>query len=288
VAQELFGRIGSITVKKKGEATGREFRGLRFSFNIVKTTTADPNIGNITIYNLSKDHRALLEEEDAQIVLRAGYSGFGTDPVAAASVLGRNLAEILYVGDIRLNGIRTERQGPDIASILECSTGIVAMRDAKINKSFGPGTTTLQVIKELVATLGLTISQLQTDGGDVYLGGFSATGSSKDLLTGVLKKLGVDWSIQDDELHIVNPTIPTSEPVVLLTKDTGLIGIPTKRSNGSYVFQSLLNPRIRPGRPLSVVSEVVTGIFRPAKVGFQGDLDGGPWDTTVEAIEVGG
>ena len=288
MGQELFGRVGSITIKKKGEINGREFRGLRFAFNVVKTTVANPNIGNITIYNLSRDSRALLEQEDAQIVLRAGYSGFGVSPIAPASIQGGEVAEILYVGDIRLNGIRTERQGPDIASLLECSTGLIAMREAKINKSFGPGTTTLQVIKELASTLGLTISQLQTTGSDVYLGGVSLSGQTKDILTGVLNKLGVTWSIQDDELHIVDPTITTSEPVVLLSPETGLIGIPTKRTNGSYVFKSLLNPKIKPGRPLSVVSESITGLFRPAKCTYHGDLDGGPWDTIVEAIEIGG
>ena len=287
MADELFGRIGSVTVTKKGASTGREFRGLRFSFNIVKTSEANPNIGNVTIFNLSAESRSLLEEPDAQVLIRAGYSGFGVNPVSPVAVQGNDLSEILYVGDVRLNGIRTERRGPDIASILECSTGLIAMREAKINKSFGPGTTALQVIKELASTLGLNISQLQTEGTDVFLGGISLSGASKDILTNILKKLGVQWSIQDDELHIVSKDLATNEPVVFLSPETGLIGIPTKRTNGGYMFKSLLNPKIRPGRPLSVESKTVSGLFRPRKVSFIGDLDGGPWDTIVEAIQVG-
>ena len=287
MANELFGRIGSVSVLKRGEAQAREFKGLRFSFNVTKTSEANPNTGKITLFNLAAQNRSLLEEPNSQIVVKAGYSGFGVNPIETASILGGDLAEIIYVGDIRLNGIKNERRGPDIATTLECSTGLVALNEAKINKSYTKGTTAIQVITDLASSMGLNIAQLQTSGADVFLGGLSLSGSSKDALTTILKKLGVQWSIQDDELHIVDKQLPTAEPVVLLTENTGLIGVPTKMANGGYIFKSLLNPKIRPGRTLSVISKTATGLFRPRKVDFVGDLDGGPWETTVEAIAIG-
>lgn len=287
MANELFGRIGSITVTKKGAVTGTEFRGLRFAFNVEKTSEANPNVGQITIYNLAAENRALLEEPKSQIIVKAGYSGFGINPIEPSSFLQKDLSEIIYVGDIRLNGIKTERRGPDIATVLECSTGLNVMQESKVNKSYAPGTTAIQVIKEVADTMGLNISQFQTLGADVFLGGLSLSGPSKDVLTDILKKLGVQWSIQDDELHIVDKQLPTAEPVVLLTDQTGLIGIPTKMSNGGYIFKCLLNPKIRPGRQLVVKSGTISGTFKPRKVAHQGDLDGGPWETNIEAIEVG-
>lgn len=287
MANESFGRIGSVTVTKRGDATGREFRGLRFAFNVTKTSEANPNVGTVTLFNVSEDNRAALEEPNSQVIVKAGYAGFGVNPVETSEVLGPNLAEIIYVGDVRLNGIRTERRGPDIVTTLECSTGLNAMSGAKLNKSFAPGTTALQVIQELASSMGLNIAQIQTTGSDVYLGGLTMSGASKTLLTGILQKLGVQWSIQDDELHIVDKQLATAEPVVLLTQETGLIGVPTKRTNGGYIFKSLLNPKIRPGRTLVVQSGAISGTFRPRKVDHQGDLDGGPWDTTIEAVEIG-
>lgn len=287
MGNELFGRLGSVSVTKRGSNVAREFKGLRFAFNITKTSEANPNVGTVSLFNVSKESRALLEEPESQVVIAAGYSGFGVNPIETTSILGLDKTEVIYIGDIRLNGVRHERKGPDILTTLECSTGINALSSAKINKSFAKGTTALQVIQELASTMGLNIAQLQTEGADVFLGGLSLSGPSKNILTDVLNKLGVQWSIQDDELQIVDKQLVTGEPVVLLTKETGLIGVPTRRTNGSYVFQSLLNPKIRPGRPLSVVSDAITGIFRPRKVDHQGDLDGGPWDTTIEAIEVG-
>lgn len=287
MANELFGRIGSVSIMRKGDIQAREFRGLRFLFNVTKTSEANPNTGTVTIYNVAPENRALLEEPKSQVIVKAGYSGFGINPIDPTTVLGPDLAEIIYVGDIRLNGIKIERKGPDIATTLECSTGLIAMQEAKINKSYAQGTTAIQVIGELAQSMGLNISQLQTAGSDVFLGGLSLSGSSKDMLTTILKKLGVQWSIQDDELHVVDKQLPTAEPLVLLTDKTGLIGIPTKMTNGGYVFKSLLNPKIRPGRTLSVLSNQITGLFKPRKVNHVGDLDGGPWETTVEAIEVG-
>lgn len=284
MGSELFGRIGSVSVTQKGAARATEFKGLRFSFNVSKTSEANPNNGKVTIFNLSAQGRALVEEPDSQVIVKAGYSGFGVNPLD----LVFDKSEIIYVGDVRLNGIHNERQGPDIATTLECSTGLIAMREAKMNKSYAPGTTALQVITDMASSLGLDPSQIQTTGADVFLNGLSLSGSTKDLLSGMLKKLGVQWSIQDDELHIVDKKLPTAEPVVLLNEKTGLIGVPTKRSNGGYVFRSLLNPKIRPGRPLAIQSETVGGLFKPRKVDHQGDLDGGPWDTVVEAVEVSG
>jgi hypothetical protein len=287
IGNELFGRIGSVSVLKKGAVQAREFRGLRFAFNITKTSEANPNTGIVSVYNVSAENRTLFEEPKSQIIVKAGYSGFGVNPVEPQSVLGKDLAEIIYIGDIRLNGIKTQRQGPDVVTQLECSTGIVPLEGAKLNKSYAQGTTALQVITELASSMGLNISPFQTAGAHVFLGGLALSGSSRDLLTGILKKLGVQWSIQDDELHIVDKTLPTAEPLVLLTEFTGLIGIPTKMTNGGYIFKSLLNPKIRPGRSLSVVSEAITGIFKPRKVTHQGDLNGGAWETTVEAIGIG-
>ena len=106
------------------------------------------------------------------------------------------------------------------------------------------------------------------------------------MMTNVLSKLGVQWSIQDDELHITDTDLTTDEAPVFLTSETGLIGIPTKRRNGGYLFSSLLNPKIRPGRPLIIESELVSGTFRPLKVNHLGDLDDGPWDTQVEAFQI--
>lgn len=287
MSEVLFGRIGSISVTKKGSSEAKEFKGLRFSFKISKTSEANPNVGNIALYNLSVESRSLLEEPQSQIILRTGYSGFGVNPLAPSTLQGNNFTEVLYIGDIRLNGISTERNGPDIITNLECSTGINTMNDSKINKSFAPGTSSIQIINALTESMGLKPSQLQTEGSDVFLSGFTASGASKDVLTKVLGKLGVQWSIQDDELHIVQKTVATGEQVVFLSRDTGLIGVPTKRSNGSYVFQSLLNPKIRPGKTLSIESRTITGLFRPRTVDHQGDLDGGPWESTIEAVEIG-
>jgi len=283
----LFGRVGSISVIKKGESEATEFKGLRFSFKITKTSEANPNIGNVSIFNLSAESRALLEEPKSQIIVKTGYSGFGVNPIGVSTLQGNDLTEIIYVGDIRLNGISTERNGADIITNLECSTGLNTFNDSKINKSFAKGTTAQQIISSLTDSMGLKPSQLQAAGSEVFLGGFSASGASKDVLSKILKKLGVEWSIQDDELHIVEKTLTTGEELVFLSSETGLIGVPTKRANGSYVFQCLLNPKIRPGKSLSIQSKTITGIFRPRTVDHQGDLDGGAWDTTIEAVEIG-
>ena len=219
----LFGRIGSIIVTPPGGGLSREIKGLRFSFNIEKTSENTINSAVIVLFNINSDSRSALEEPDAKISIKAGYSGFGVNPTENEFLFGPDKSEILYTGDLLPNGIKNERKGPDIATTLECGTGLVTTRDSKINKSFGPGTTAIQVIQEVAASMGLSISQLQTAGADVFLNGLSISGASKDVMTKILSKLGVQWSIQDDELHITDTDLTTAEAPVLLSSETGLI-----------------------------------------------------------------
>lgn len=283
---QLFSRIGSLSVKPPNGGLVREFKGLRFTFNIEKTSEPNPNFGKFSIFNLNEESRSSLEAKDSEITCRAGYAGVGVNTIESGFLFGKDLAEILFIGQIQKNGIKTERIGPDIITHLECATALSKVRDSTINKSFSPGTTAITVIKEVASSMGLNISQLQTTGTETFLNGISLSGASKTVLTNVLNRLGVQWSIQDDELHIVEPDKPTAEPAVLISSSTGLIGIPTKRQDGSIVFVSLLNPKLRPNRAIILDTSTITGNFRARKVVHNGDFDGGPFDSQVEATEI--
>jgi hypothetical protein len=287
MAQQLFNRIGSIAVHspKMPASTAREFTGLRFAFNIEKTAEPANNTAKFTIWNLSKNSRALFEEKDAVVICKLGYSGIGTYSDGVA-VSGQNLAEQTFIGNIIENGIRLERTGGDIALNIECATAAVATRDSVVNKSFGEGTPIISIVNELASILGIKISNIPVADFGVALNGASLSGNVKDMMTTLLGKNGMTWSVQDDELQITQINKPTTEQAVIMNSYSGLIGVPTKRQDGTLFFTSLLNPKLKPNRIVLFGSREINGTFRVQKVTHTGDLEAGKFDSIVEAKEL--
>ena len=53
-------------------------------------------------------------------------------------------------------------------------------------------------------------------------------------------------------------------------------------------FKSLLNPKIRPGRLVSIASSKVIGLYKVRKAKYKGDTHGGTYEVTAEAKEFSG
>lgn len=287
MAQQLFNRVGSIAVHspKMPASTAREFTGLRFNFNIEKTAEPTNNTAKFTIWNLSKTSRSLFEEKDAVVICKLGYAGIGTYSEGKA-IAGQNLAEQIFIGNIIENGIRIERTGGDIALHVECATAADKTRDTVINKSFSAGTPVLSIVNELSSLLGIKISNLPIADFGIALNGASISGNVKDAMTNLLGRNGMTWSIQDDELQITQLDKPTTEQAVIMNSSSGLIGVPTKRKDGTLFFTSLLNAKLKPNRIVLFGSREINGMFRVQKVTHTGDLDAGKFDSVVEAKEL--
>ena len=74
------------------------------------------------------------------------------------------------------------------------------------------------------------------------------------------------------------------EEKVVISPETGLVSIPKKLTDG-IEFLSLLNPLLRPGRPVQIKSKFLKGedFFIVRKVQHQGDNFSGPWNSFTEA-----
>jgi hypothetical protein len=62
----------------------------------------------------------------------------------------------------------------------------------------------------------------------VYSGGFSFCGRAETAMRNVCQYLGLTWSIQNHEIQILAKERPFGDELVLLTPDSGLIGIPSR------------------------------------------------------------
>ena len=258
----------------KGE-DGVKVSGLRVAFDIDKTPQSTANNAKISIYNLNESNRDLLknDKENLFIILEVGY---------------QDEIDQLWVGDIKRS--TTGRKGADFVTTIESEDGGQAIREARIDKSYAPGTNIKSIIGDLANTLkdagGVAIGTLSRVKDEVTQNGFTASGISKIVLDDLAEKQDLEWSIQDNEVQFLEPDQDTGEEVVLLTPETGLIGSPVSREKGIEFKALIQTTKIRPGRPVKIQSRQFDGLYRINKAKYQGDTHDKAWYITAEATEV--
>ncbi len=246
---------------------------LKVIFNIEKSTDRDPNKATITVHNLAERTRKELQKEQP-VIVQAGYT---------------NTIQQIFSGDITY--ISHAREGVDWVTTLQCNDGARQYVSARLSVSFGPGTQFRSLLQTLAEALGVGLgnAQGQFTAGDFRGGlveftkGVVVSGKVSDILDKYVTTAGFKWSLQDGQLQILKPGQTTTEELVVLTKDSGLIGSPEVGEEGIVSAKSLLQGTIRPGRRIRIESLEVDGTFKIERVSHVGDSWGTDWYTELEA-----
>lgn len=281
---ELYGRRARVVIHEL------EITGLDVAFRVAKTIKPEPDTLELTIWNLSEDHRAALQNQtEVPVRLEAGYIGSKALSAGTAAALddagfvaGTSMP-LLFGGDLREVHSYQEEDGSWV-TVLSSGDGDKAKK-RRVNKAFGPGTPLRFAIEQVATELGLGLGALPLavqnaklfDGGQQFAAGVVLSGNGFRQLTRLLTSMGYRWSVQDGE--IVVHTFAGS--AVLLTPETGLIGSPVPQNDGRVVATSLLQPDINPGRQVEMASRHVRGVYAVETVTHESDPD--RWYTHIVA-----
>lgn len=289
-----FNRIASVSIGALTNATALSIDGLRITFDIQKTRTSVPNSAKIHIYNLSESTYSSILANKQKVVLRAGYK--------------EDLSQgIIFAGDI----IRTytEIKPPDIVTVIEAldgrKTGLV-----KISAGYPPGTTADTVMKNLTEQSGAVMNSLLPENvrNRVYKNGVSFSTTLKDAMDKAANFTDSEWSIQNEEMSIIEARSYRVGTVVQISAKHGMLESPVKVSNvatgiGLYkrkknsgdidVFpgwkvKNLLLPKILPADGVTIDSKFIpkNSLFTVWSVTHKGDTWGEIWETELEVSEV--
>ena len=288
----LFKRYVSVTVTKDGQ-NGKEFassniidgqrkEGLRISFEVSKSNESNPNTAKINIWNLNNNSIGLIEEDGQRLILEVGYEGLSVLNRLTGKIEQIPTKEILSIGDIQ--HVETKRNGPDRITTIEIGDGEKALNDSKLDKSFPAGVTKKQVVDELIDSMGLVKGAITDITDKIFNKGISTTGKSKDQLDTILDSENLEMSVQDGEVQIIKKGGSIPYEAVLMSPENGLVGTPArKKGNDGVTFTSLLNPLIRPGRIIRLVSSAIQGDFITQKCTYIGDTNEGDFLCKAEA-----
>lgn len=286
-AELIIGPKVTTTNAEVEPPLGRSYKN-RITFNIESTSVAASNKAKIEIYNISPDSRSFMEQRKLVVILKAGY---------------KDLVSTVFFGDVIRRDVK--RVGPDLITSLECGDAENILTTAHIELGFEAGITNVQIIEQAAKKLLLSSGIRKGVKTVQYQSGFSFSGLVQDLLSQLTREVGVEHTIRNGEL-IILPDLETDEQeAILVTKDTGLIGFPTKTIDG-LEFTTLLNPAIVSGRAVKVESKQFQGEFgiraeivasaslvksgdvlKVRKVTHTGDTASGPWFTKVEGFTPG-
>lgn len=273
----LFNRIVSVSLK-----SGFSSDELFISFNVQKTAKEQSNTATVTIANLSANTRNSIKEIDDVLTLSAGYQE-------------DTGAKVIFVGDVVR--IKHNINPPDIITEIECGDGVKTLRETRGSVSFKDGTPADNVLKDLTGKLGLPLREIPEGLSDQYVQGFSHAGSVRDAINKVTDRLGLEWSVQNEEIQIIKKNEPSKGSPIDISFATGLLEFPEKLDNlrdnlvdvqppPGIRIKTLLNPDYVPGRKVFLKEGEFPGIYRIERVTHSGDNKDGEFISELEASQV--
>jgi hypothetical protein len=254
---------------------GQDLEGLKISFDVRRNLKNVPSSAEITVYNLNAETRRQISEAakkksvGARVVLLAGYL--------------TETPHAVFIGRLRRLSHKTE--GPNWVSRLSSGDGIPP--SIRLGSSYGPGTNLGRVLEDVAGQLGVGKGNLgaftsRLKDRSVGRSGLSVAGSGRLALSTILDQTGIEWSIQDDQIQLLDVGKARQTKGVLVSPETGLVGDPEALEKRRVRFTSLLQPGIAPGLIVELRSRELSGFYRVDSARYKGDSWQGPFEIECE------
>jgi hypothetical protein len=212
---------------------GIELSALRVKFVIDKSDTQSPASATIRVYNLSDNTAKQIQNEFTHVFLQAGYDG--------------NHA-LIFNGTMRQKREGRENQTDTFLEII-AQDGDAGYNFSVVNTTLAAGWNQASLHGQLMqafSPFGITQGYTPEFGGPSMPRAKVCYGMTRDYMRTLADSAGTSWSIADGALHMIPIASTLPGAAIVLTSDSGLIGMPVQTISG-IVVKSLLNPLIKYG-----------------------------------------
>jgi len=261
-----------------GATTPESPTALHIRFAVDKADTETPNTATISLWNLSPEQLAILNEKDCVVTLRAGYGSH---------------MPLIFVGAVTY--VETSLDGADRETHMELADGRIELRDSYVSLSYSGIINTRRIIEDVAANMGIALSFSYNARFTNLPKGFSYVGPGRTALDKACASSGLQWQIYNGVLQVKMKRDTMTRQVYLLNPDSGLIGIPKKIAFGKdaeadgdqsgYEVEYFLNGAIGIGDYVRLESIVAEGYFRLRNLTLAGDNLEGDWKCTAKIIQ---
>jgi len=281
-----------------------EVTNLQITFRANKTSSNKDkkNKAHIEIYNLSKDHQALLEQPYVAVVLSVGYEDTGLKRLFAGQAFS----------------VGTKKQGPDTITEIDIEAYFTELNFKTVSKLVPAGKTVRQVIQELIKEIP-EVSKSIFNGENIkktVVDGYPMSGNPRRILDDISRAYKIDWQIDDGVLFISDEGdayTNDKNTAFLIHERSGLIERPyyetknIKDPSGRKVetvgkdgkshkkikkvpkksirLKILMNPAIYAGSIIRIEYGDFTGFYKVDEVQHEGDFRGDTWYSEIKCSE---
>lgn len=265
-------------------------RGLRITARVHQGLDPFANTAEIAVWNLNETSRARVDGKiikklhysaaDLELLRQAGvaniprevtYTNMGIALVTLHAGYGQPPVDVLFDGESQR--IRHKWDDQDIETALICADGAVGIREAPLEKSYMPNTPVVDVVVDLFNAMGIAVTPFDqttilgafTRAGRTNMTfpyGFNANGRALAQVQQILEYTDIAWTVLNGELVLLSPDMTLPDAPIEISVETGLVGSPVQREDGSWEVVTTLNGRITPGRQITVDSREMKGLFR--------------------------
>ncbi|HHG9944816.1 TPA: hypothetical protein ACPZLH_000702 [Yersinia enterocolitica] len=238
---------------------GISLSDFKVTFQIEWADTKWPRVANVKIYNLSTDTTSkILGQEFSKIRIIAGYDGIAPDVDASQVGVVRNVPEglegqtddqnygLIFEGDIRFT-VTGKDNITDSWVLIQAIGDHEAFLFARTKTTIAAGYTvadlhnvTMQGFNAFGVTKGITGSMPTT----VFPRGRVLYNASRNVMDNIAAQCNATWQLVDGQVQMV-PEDKYIHEAIVLSADTGLVGMPQQTMGAGVNVRCLINPNIR-------------------------------------------
>lgn len=260
----IFGRKARVVLG----SMEYESDSLDFDFRVPFSTDSIPDVSEIALYNLSPDTVKQLKRE-VPVRLYAGYEGD---------------VGLLCSGEVV--NYETRQDGVDRKTTLKIADRVSAWTQLEVNKTYAAGTTSAQILTDLVSNFNLTIADITLKHNVTHRKARTVSGKLGDIIKKLSKETETKIYINQGSVY-VRPPQKGAHTGFYLSGETGLLGSPERtevveseeRFEG-YKVSVLLNHQITTDSIIVIESETAKGAFRVVR----GSHNSNEYKTEMEVL----
>ncbi len=255
--------------------------GLRVTAKASRTLKPEPNKCAVSVFNLSPEHRAALTKMgNPAVTLSAGYD------TALTQIFHGETHTVTHVW-----------KDGDVITTIATTDGGKAVQHGRVKASFNKGAKAGDVLKVIAKALGIKAGNLDEavrkinagKAASIYAEGVCLSGNARQDMTALCRSAGLEWSVQDGKLQILDLNRSLAVRAIVLDKGL-LLGSPsvtlTKAGTQTYRLvegQTFVQGDFFPGRQVQIAHPFVSGVFRLEKCDYDLDTHGDDWYVSFEA-----
>lgn len=234
------------------------------------------NSAEVTVFNLSTSNRKRLQAlQNVFVSLEAGFDGHNS---------------LIFRGDLR--EAWSHREGTNWITEVSSASAIKQRKSARVNTAFPAGTSVATVLEHCAKALQIGMgnvekvaprAKLWNVSPPAFTTGYVASGDAVSQLDRVCRSCGLEWSIQDNQLQLLDRGKSLAEDGIILGPGSGLLESPELGKGGVVRCKALMIPGLYPGRRVELHTEHVQGVYRIETTHHKGGFDeGDEWGAELE------